>query len=159
MTETERRSGTGNRSGAKISTGLGSDHEQPTVLDPADDPELLAAVHACAHRMVRAAHRVHGRIPTLGPEFVAAPWLAQVAALAVLGEHWVLRSPDEIAADQLKDAAIAISTGADWAAASRRPSHAELVARRAEVGPMARPFDPVAARRWVKAGDSREGAA
>jgi len=142
-----------------------TDQTERTALDPVDDVELLAAVHAVVDRLVRAARRAHGRIPTLGPEFVVAPWLAQVALLVVLGEGYVLRDPDQIAADQLKSAALAISTGGvDWSdvacfhAACAHTAHCRLVARRGELGPMARPFDPVAARRWARTGSSAGGA-
>ena len=110
-------------------------------------------------RLVRAAHSLHGPLPVVGSqEWFAATWITQVATMAVLGEGYVLRDPDRIAADQLKAASVAIATGADWAAASRRPSHTSLAAIRAEPGPMARRVDPAAAARWATTGDSRDGA-
>jgi len=60
-------------------------------------------------------------------------------------------------AERLKAASVAISEacrGHRWG-----PSHATLVARRAEPGPAARAFDPAAAARWVETGSSEGGAA
>jgi len=93
------------------------------------------------------------------PEWFAATWITQAATMAVLGEGYILRDPDRIAADQLKAASVAIATGADWTAASRRPTLATLGDRRAVPGPVAGSFDADAAARWAETGDSREGAA
>lgn len=119
--------------------------------------ELRAAVHQIVTRTVDLA----GEVPPVGSQaWWDAPPLARLAGLLVLAEHWLLRSPDELAADQLKAASAAVSTGRDWTAAARAyQPHAELVARRAEPGPLARPFDAEAAARWVATGSSSEAAA
>jgi len=154
-TTDERRPGV-NQGGDEDRGRSVSDDTGPGRLD--DDPAFLRVAFRAVDRLVRAAHRLHGPLPAVGtPEWFAAPWITQVATVAVLGEGYILRDPDRIAADQLKAAAVAISeaTQGSW----RRPSRSELIARRGEIGPLARPFDPVAARRWVETGSSREGAA
>ena len=118
--------------------------------DLGDDPDVLRVAFCAVDRVVRAAHRLYGGpLPVVGsPAWRAAPWIAQVATLCVLGEHWLLRDPDRIAADRIKAMAIDLSAGHDWTAASQRPSHGLLTARRAEPGPMSR---------WASTGTSREG--
>lgn len=127
-----------------------------------DDAELRAAVHQLVDQAVQRARRRHGAVPAVQTEaWWDAPPDVQRAALLVLAEDWMLRSPDELAADQLKAAAVALSTGLDWAAAGHRAmfhSATVLARRRAEVGPLARAIDPAAVRRWVSTGSSAEEA-
>ena len=132
------------------------DGTAPCRLD--EDPDFLRVAFCAVDRLVRAAHRLYGPLPVVGsPEWRAATWITQAATMAVLGEGYVLRDPDRIAADQLKAASVAIATGADWAAASRRPTLAALDDRRAVPGPVAGSFDAAAAARWVATGSSAEG--
>ena len=156
MTDTEQRPGEGCR-GAGADRGRSStDDTAPGRLD--EDPDFLRAAYRAVDRLVRAAHRLYGPLPVVGSaEWFAAPWITQVATMAVLGEGYILRDPDRIAADQLKAASVAIATGADWTAASRRPTLATLDDRRAMPGPVAVSFDAVAAARWVATGSSAEG--
>lgn len=117
-----------------------------------NDVELLAE----AHRLVgKAAELAGGFVPGVG---TAAWWdagpLPRLAGLLVLAERALLVDPDRLAAEQLKAAAVAISTGRDWAAAA--VPHSALVARRAEPGPMARTVDRKAAARWAATGTSTE---
>lgn len=58
----------------------------------------------------------------------------------------------EARAHAAKQAAEVLAAGVDWMVEARRPTYAELVRRRAELGPMARTVDPAAAARWA-AGD------
>jgi len=130
----------------------------PGRLD--EDPDFLRVAFRAVDRLVRAAHRLHGPLPVVGsPEWFAAPWITQAATMAVLGEGYILRDPDRIAADQLKAASVAIAMGADWTAASRRPILATLDDRRAVPGPGVQSFDAAAAARWVATGSSKGGAA
>ncbi|MDQ3988016.1 MAG: hypothetical protein M3291_02220 [Actinomycetota bacterium] len=152
MTDTEQCPGGGHRGTA--AGDLGGSSGEHTGLD---DPDVLAAAHDAANRLVRVARRLYGDLPAVSSaDWPAAPWIVRAAGLVILGEAWLLRTPEEIAADQLKAAAVAISKGHDWAAAAERPSHVQLVARRAEPGPI-ESFDAAAAARWVATGSS-EGA-
>ena len=126
------------------------DDTAPCRLD--EDPDVLRVASDAVHRLARVARRLHGGpLPVVGGrEWFAATWIIQSAT--ILAEAF-LRDPDQIAADH-KAAAVAISLAADWAAASRRPSHAALAARRAQPGPLARTVDPAAAARWAATGSS-----
>ena len=127
----------------------------------AEDVELIAEVHGLVDRVVKLAG---GHVLQLGSaEWWAAPLAARLTPLLVLAEHWLLRSPDEIAADMLKAASVAISTGGvDWSdvgcshTGCAHTAHRHLVVWRGEPGPHLRPFDPAAAARWVSTGTSRE---
>ncbi|MBV9846188.1 MAG: hypothetical protein JOZ47_14120 [Kutzneria sp.] len=55
-------------------------------------------------------------------------------------------------AQRLKDAAVAISSGADWVRVAYAPSYAELVRRRAVLGPLARTPDREALAEWARTG-------
>ena len=125
-----------------------------------DDPELLAEVGRVTAPAIAAARREHGRLLGTGtPEWWSADDGAKVAGVLVLGMAWLVHDPESAVRQRLRQMSYDLAGGLDWAAESRRPSRGTLAARRAEPGPMARPFDPVAARRWVETGSSREGAA
>lgn len=119
-----------------------------------DGVELRAAVHQLVDRAVQRARCSHGAVPAIGSaDWWAAPDDVRAAAVLVAGESWLVhRTPAQLAADQLKAAAVALSTGLDWSAASRRPSHVRLTEHRAEPGALARPVDPEAACRWAATG-------
>lgn len=125
-----------------------------------DELELLGEVH----RMVGKARELAGSAPAVGsPQWWDAEPMARIAGLLVLAEHQLVHDPDRIAAEQLKAVSVAISTGMDWSAAAHGlvfDSHAKVVQRRRELGPLAAlRFDPVAAARWVETGSSQEPAA
>ncbi len=123
-----------------------------------DDPELHAEVYRLVDKVVTAVIRGHRKVPGVDTSaWWNAPDIAKIAGLLILSEAWVICDPERMVAERFKAASVAISEGdqGGW----RRPSRSELAARRAQPGPMARPFDPIAARRWVETGDSREGAA
>ena len=90
---------------------------------------------------------------------MVAEWVAQAATLGTCGLAWLIREDDldRAVAERLKAASVAISEGGRWT--SYGPTHADLERRRAEPGPLARPFDAVAARRWAATGSSREDVA
>jgi hypothetical protein len=73
----------------------------------------------------------------------------------------LLDDPHQLAAEQLKDASVAVSSAMDWQHfADRHVPHTELQRRRAEPGPLAGlALDPGAAARWVETGTSEEHAA
>jgi hypothetical protein len=124
-----------------------------------DDVAVLAAAHAAADRLVRAARAYHGSIPPVGsPEWFDAPCVVQAATLVILGEAYFIADPKRAAIQQLKAISVAISEGLDWSAASRRPSHAELVVRRAELGPTVL-IDREAAACWAAPGSAQGGPA
>jgi hypothetical protein len=118
-----------------------------------DDLAVLAEVD----RFVKKVFEVAGPdVPKLSdPAWLTAPPAAKIASLLVLAEAYLVTDPHLIAAEMIKDVSVAISSSRTWSAASL-PSHAELVRRRAEPGPVHAPFDPVAAARWVETGSSGE---
>lgn len=127
-----------------------------------DDAELRAAVHQLVEAAVQRARSSHGAVPAIGSAaWWAAPGDVRAAAVLVCGEAWLLyRTPEQLAADQLKAAAVALSTGLDWSAAGHAAmfhNATVLARRRAEPGPMAgRTPDPAATARWVATGSSEE---
>jgi hypothetical protein len=120
-----------------------------------DDPDFLRVAFGAVARLVRAAESLNGgSLPALGTSaWFDAPWTAQAASVAAV----FLGDPAEQVAAAEKAAAIAISAAVDWTEASGRPSYATLLARRAQIGAMARTVDAAAAARWAS-GDSRERA-
>jgi len=76
----------------------------------------------------------------------------------VLALAWCLHDPERAVRQRLREMSYDLAAGHDWAAASRRPTAVTLRSRRAQLGPMARAVDPVAARRWALTGDGRDGA-
>lgn len=116
-----------------------------TAHDCQDDAELLFEVHRLVHPQVRAARAVAGgTVPGVGsPAWWAAPDGVRRAALLILGEAWLIHDPDRAVRRRLRELSWDLAAGHDWAAASRRPSHRALGARRAE---------PAGASRWVEGG-------
>lgn len=51
-----------------------------------------------------------------------------------------------------------VSTGRTWPDGTPCPPGDAVIVRRAEIGVMARPFDPAAAARWARTGSSAGGA-
>jgi len=154
MTCTDRRPGAVHQGGEEDrGRSAGDDTGGPGRLD---DPDFLRVASDAVDRLARVARRLHGGpLPVVGDrEWFTATWIVQSAT--ILAEAF-LRDPDQHAAAE-KAGAVAISAAADWTAASRRPSHAELARRRAEVGPLARTIDPEGAARWAASGGSRDGA-
>lgn len=102
-----------------------------------DDIEVLAEVA----RIVGKAFAVAGPdVPALSdPAWLTAPPAAKVARLLVIAEANLISNPYEIAAQMVKDGSMAISADGRWSAARALPSHAELVRRRAEPGPLYQP--------------------
>ena len=74
-------------------------------------PEVLTVAYSAVERAIRSALVVQGGpLPPLGsPAWLAAPWQAQSATLAMHGTWCLWRSPDRIAAEVLKSASVAIS--------------------------------------------------
>ena len=125
-----------------------------------DDPELLAEVGRVVAPAIAAARREHGRLAGVATaEWWAASDDVKLAGVLVLGMAWCVHDPERAVRQRLREMSYNLSEAHDWVAASRRPSHATLETIRTEPGPMARPFDPVAARRWVETGSSQDGAA
>lgn len=126
-----------------------------------EDLEFLDEVRRLVAKAVELAG---GSVPPAGsPRWWDAPPVARLASLLVIVEHHLLVDPDRIAAEQLKAAAVAISTGKDWSGNAHRlicDSHAKVAARRLEPGPLAgMVFDAAAEARWVATGSSAEAAA
>lgn len=126
-----------------------------------EDLELFAEVH----RLVDKAVSLAGASVTVGSEqwWTATP-LVRLASLLVVAEHHLLADPDRFAAEALKQASVAISSGVDWADSAHRliyDSHAHVLVCRAELGPLAAlsALDPVHEARWVATGSSEEVAA
>jgi len=122
-----------------------------------DDPAVPHAAYCAVDRLVRAARRIHGgQLPVIGtPAWMTASWVGQAATVAILGEGWILRDPDQLAAEQLKTAATALASGLDWSTAAHSIvycPHGVLAARRAEIGPLAREVDRAAAAEWARTG-------
>lgn len=132
-----------------------------TIVDtqPADDVDLLAEVH----RIISTAVHQAGSVPALGsPAWWTCGPSARLAGLLVLAEAWLVTDPHRVAAEMVKDASVAISTGLDWRSAAHTAayeSHAVLVRRRAEPGPLARSVDREAAARWAATGTGDREAA
>jgi hypothetical protein len=120
-----------------------------------EDLEFLDEVHRVVTRVIEQAG---GSVPPAGSDrWRTAPDPAKVASLLVLAEAYLVSDPHQIAAEMIKEASVAVSSSGRWSAASARPSHAEVMRRRAEPGPLAAlVFDPVAAARWVETGISSE---
>lgn len=123
-----------------------------------DELALLAEVHQFVSKATALAG---GSAPAAGsPQWWSAEPQARLAGLLVLAERYLLEDPHRLAAEQLKAVSLAISGALDWSAFANRPSfgsHAEIVARRAELGPLAGlVFDPVREARWVATGSSED---
>jgi hypothetical protein len=114
-----------------------------TAVDPITLTSRSAAVRSVLLPLIADA-RSAGPPPELGtPEWLAAEPLIRFAAVfAELLRHLDAATLRELAAARdrrdaplraQRQASHAISAAEDWTAASRRPSHAELVRRRAEV--------------------------
>jgi hypothetical protein len=123
-----------------------------------DDVEFFAEVHRIVTEQIELAG---GSVPAVGSAaWRSAPPAAKVARLLVLTEAYLIKDPHQIAAEMIKDMSVAVSSSGHWSVASALPSHAELLRRRAEPGPLAgMVFDPVAVARWVATGSSTETAA
>jgi len=105
-----------------------------------DDPDVRAEVWRVLAPIFAAARRGGNGILGVG---TIAWWdgtdVEKLGGVANLALAYLIQDPLRAEAQALKAAAIAISTGANWRAAGRRPSHATLTARRAEPRPMLRP--------------------
>lgn len=122
--------------------------------------ELRAEVHRLVHPFVHSARIECGRIPGVGtPQWWTASTAARIAGLLTLSEAWLAFDPQRELDLRFKAMSVDLCRAHDWSAASRRPSHAELAARRTEPGQLARSFDPDAAARWVETDSSSEPAA
>lgn len=127
-----------------------------------DESELRAAVAELVEAAVQCARSSHGAVPAIGAaDWWAAPDDVRAATVLVAGEAWLLhRTPAQLAADDHKAAAVALSTGLDWSAAGRAAvfhNATVLARRRAEPGPLARAVDHDSAARWAATGSSEEG--
>jgi len=80
----------------------------------------------------------------------------KLGGVANLALAYLIQDPLRAEAQALKQASVAISQATQGA--RRRPPHATLTRRRAEVGPMLRTVNAEAARRWALTGDGRDGA-
>jgi len=149
-------------------TGVGVTHIPPDMRPT--EAELLAEVHRLTYiaarvrrvqtwvewvdgRAVVKRDRPEPALPVVGSlEWWEAPERIRIAALLTLAKAYLLADPERMVAERLKAASVAISdaTKGSW----RRPSHSTLAARRAKPGPLARPFDPQTAARWVETGSS-----
>ena len=153
MSHTERRPGAVHQGGDR-------DRRGPSIQDsPLDDVDVRAEVWRVLAPIFAAARKGRNRILGVGTvEWWEASDPEKLGGVANLALAYLIQDPLRAEAQRLKAAAVAISEAANWTDASRRPSHATLAARRAEPGPMARPFDPEAAARWARTGSSRERA-
>lgn len=106
----------------------------------------------CHHQAVRAyldpiveRARAAGPLPELGsPEWMDAPETVRVATCfaallsyvdaSTFASLVLARDRRDAPGDALRQASHAVCEAVDWTAQSRRPSHAELVSRRAVVG-------------------------
>jgi len=108
----------------------------PPPRAPLDDPELLAEVGRVVAPAVAAARRENGRLAGVGTEqWWAASDDVKLAGILVLGIAWCVHDPERAVRRRIREMSVDLSGGHDWAAASRRPSHAELTKRRAAPGP------------------------
>lgn len=126
------------------------------LTPPLDDPETRHEVWRLLEPLLDAAARKNaGHVPGVAtPEWWQADDRTKLAGVLILGLAWLVHDPDRAVRQRLREMSWDLSAAHDWSAASRRPSHAHLVSRRAELGPMARSFDAAAARRWVATGGS-----
>lgn len=125
-----------------------------------DDADLRAEAYRLVQPVLTSVRARHGHVPGAGSTaWWAAPDDAKLAGLLILAEAYLVLDDalERTVAERLKAATADIAAAHDWTAASRRPSHAELVRRRTQPGPGARPvdsFDAAAAARWVATGSS-----
>lgn len=112
--------------------------EQDTGQRPGPE-ELRAEVYRLVDEVVGDIRARYGAVTNVGSiAWWAAPDDAKLAAVLVTGEAFLVSNPHQIAAEQLKAASMAISTGLDWGKfADRHIAYAELQRRRAEPGPLA----------------------
>jgi len=97
-----------------------------------DDAELHAEVGRLLAPILRAARREHGRIVGVAePEWWHASDTVKRGGVVTLALAWLLHDPERMVREQIKAMAADVSAAHGWAAASRRPSHAELQRRRA----------------------------
>jgi len=161
MTRTRERRPAVNGAPSETSRHPGTDHGEFTAPGRLDAPDLLAEVGRLVAPAIVAGRRAHGgRLVGVGePAWWDAADEVKLAGVLVLALAWCLHDPERAVRQRLRELSYDLSAATDWAAASRRPSHTTLETIRTEPGPVARPFDPVAARRWVETGSSRDGAA
>ena len=132
----------------------------PGLLIPLDDALTRAEIWRIVAPLLAEARREFGYVaPVESTQWWDGTDATKLGGILTLALAWAVNDPHRRGAEQLKQDAVDISRAVDWTAASRRPTPDTLRARRAQLGPMARAVDPVAARRWAATGDScRDGA-
>ena len=138
--------------------------DEDSALDliiPLDDPETRAEIWRIVAPLLAEARREFGYVaPVESTQWWDGTDATKLGGVLVLALAWATCDPHRRGAAQLKQDAADISRDVDWAAVSGRLTTPDtLRSRRAQLGPMARAVDPVAARRWAATGDScRDGA-
>ena len=151
MTCTDRRPGAVHQGGDR-------DRRGPSIQDsPLDDVDVRAEVWRVLAPIFAAARKGGNGILGVG---TVAWWdgtdVEKLGGVANLALAYLIQDPLRAEAQALKQASVAISQATQGA--RRRPPHATLTRRRAEVGPMLRTVNAEAARRWALTGDGRDGA-
>jgi hypothetical protein len=83
------------------------------------DVELRAEVHRLIHLVVMLACDTHGPVPGVGTAvWWTAPVEAQIAALLVLAEAYLVRDPQQAAVERLKAMAVHLSQAHETATAA-----------------------------------------
>jgi len=132
----------------------------PGVLIPLDDALTRAEIGRVVGPLLAEARREFGYVVGVeSGEWWRASDATKLGGILTLALAWAVCDPHRRGAEQLKQDAVDISLDVDWTAVSGQPGSDTLAARRAQLGPMARAVDPVAARRWAATGDSQDGAA
>ena len=131
-----------------------------TALPPLDDPVTRAEIGRVVGPLLAEARRQFGHVaPVESTQWWDGTDATKLGGVLALALAWASNDPHQAAAEALKAASVDVSTGENWTAVSGRPTLDTLRSRRAQLGPMARAIDPVAARRWAATGDSyRDGA-
>ena len=132
----------------------------PGLLIPLDDALTRAEIWRIVAPLLAEARREFGYVVGVESEdWWRASDATKIGGILVLALAWAVNDPHRRGAEQLKQDAVDISRAVDWTAVSGQPTPDTLRSRRAQLGPMARAVDPVAARRWVETGSSEGGAA
>ena len=139
-------------------TAVASD---PGLLVPLDDALTRAEIGRVVGPLLAEARRQFGHVaPVESTQRWDGTDATKLGGILALALAWASNDPHQAAAEALKAASVDVSTGENWTAVSGRLTTPDtLRSRRAQLGPMARAVDPVAARRWAATGDScRDGA-
>ena len=131
------------------------------LVVPLDDALTRAEIGRVVGPLLAEARRQFGYVaPVESTQWWDGTDATKLGGILALALAWASNDPHQAAAEALKAASVDVSTGENWTAVSGRLTTPDtLRSRRAQLGPMARAVDPVAARRWAATGDSyRDGA-